>query len=632
MTERTALACVFSDDAELGKCHLVLDAVPDAKMANRIASTVGPLAAKALAVVVPFEDLLDKADLTEANWWSGSTRQCMEAPLGPRGRYIQNLRLGEGTSHHVLVAGKTGSGKSTLLHTMIMGLALRYSPDELKLYLIDFKEGVEFKVYAEHKLPHAEVVAIETEQEFGLSVLRGLDEELTRRGVLFRERGAKHIAEYRDLTGETIPRIFLIADEFQGLFTPNDAMASEARQLLDRVIMQGRSFGAHVLLATQTLAQARLPTGMMGQFHVRIALMCSSDDSRIILSDGNDAARLLSRQGEAYYNAEGGAKEGNLRFQVAKAPEDTDGYLSRVRGRISSDPGRYVPVVFEGDKAADIEECTALSSAMVTEPVAPLSSRSVFWLGQPISLSPPLQVTLGRRPESNLLVVARDESDALGVLASAFLGLIAQHCAQEVEFYVLDFAGEDTTWPADLRFLADSLPHQIHLVQKREITNVAARLADELRLRAEGKTIGSNIFVLVQGLRRATDLQRDEDRFDEAETPHDQFMKLLRDGPDYGMHSLVWADSYASIVRILGVKGIRGFGFRVAGIMTKEDSQLVIDDAAAGKIDKRHRMVFYDLERPGALGGFRPYKLPDREWLTRFTEHILGRENARLEN
>ena len=48
-----------------------------------------------------------------------------------------------------------GSGKSSLLHAQITNLALHYSPDEIELYLIDFKKGVEFKTYATYELPHA---------------------------------------------------------------------------------------------------------------------------------------------------------------------------------------------------------------------------------------------------------------------------------------------------------------------------------------------------------------------------------------------------------------------------------------------------------------------------------------------
>lgn len=55
----------------------------------------------------------------------------------------------------MLIAGKTGSGKSTLLHVMVTNLALWYAPDQVELYLVDFKQGVEFKTYVTHHLPHA---------------------------------------------------------------------------------------------------------------------------------------------------------------------------------------------------------------------------------------------------------------------------------------------------------------------------------------------------------------------------------------------------------------------------------------------------------------------------------------------
>ena len=70
---------------------------------------------------------------------------------------------------------------------------MRYTPEELELYLVDFKQGVEFKTYAAHELPHARVVAIESDREFGLSVLEKLDAELRRRAESFRD------AEVQDL-------------------------------------------------------------------------------------------------------------------------------------------------------------------------------------------------------------------------------------------------------------------------------------------------------------------------------------------------------------------------------------------------------------------------------------------------
>ncbi len=121
------------------------------------------------------------------------------------------MKLGSGTSQHVLMAGKTGSGKSTLLHSIIVNASLIYSPDEMEFYLIDFKKGVEFKDYAQFRLPHARVIAIESEREFSLSVLQRLDAEMQARGELFREHGKQDISSYRATPG-TPPLPHHVAD------------------------------------------------------------------------------------------------------------------------------------------------------------------------------------------------------------------------------------------------------------------------------------------------------------------------------------------------------------------------------------------------------------------------------------
>ena len=140
---------------------------------------------------------------------------------------------------------------------MITSMALHYSPDQVELYLIDFKKGVEFKTYATHHLPHARVVAIESEREFGLSVLQRLDEELRRRGDLFRSLNVQDLAGYRQTDGkEPMPRILLIVDEFQEFFVEDDKLAQEAALLLDRLVRQGRAFGIHIELGSQTLGGA----------------------------------------------------------------------------------------------------------------------------------------------------------------------------------------------------------------------------------------------------------------------------------------------------------------------------------------------------------------------------------------
>src|SRR5581483_7367935 len=124
---------------------LTLDEPPPAAQVTEMLQTAGQYAVDAGRVELPFEVIAPAA----ADFWTSSTRAGIDVPLGRAGATrLQTMKLGQGTSQHVLVAGKTGSGKSTLLHALITNLALRYSPDEIELYLIDFKQGVEFKVYA----------------------------------------------------------------------------------------------------------------------------------------------------------------------------------------------------------------------------------------------------------------------------------------------------------------------------------------------------------------------------------------------------------------------------------------------------------------------------------------------------
>src|SRR5438093_2244504 len=238
-----------------------------------------------------------------------------------------------------------------------------YAPDEVKFYLIDFKKGVEFKTYAMHSLPHARAIAVESDREFGLSVLQRIDAELTRRGNLFRNAAVQDLAAYRATTGESMPRTLLIIDEFQEFFTEDDKLAQDASLLLDRLVRQGRAFGIHVLLGSQTIGgTSGLPRTTIGQMAVRIALQCSEADSQLILGDNNAAARLLSRPGEAIYNDQGGLIEANSPFQVAWLPDDKrEVYLQRVHEKARQLEGNGkarhpAPIVFEGNAPADIRK------------------------------------------------------------------------------------------------------------------------------------------------------------------------------------------------------------------------------------------------------------------------------------
>ncbi len=295
---------------------LLPDPPPEPAEFTNLVRKLGDLSRSIRRVEVPFYRICPGEDRI----WKSDSRRTVDVALGRSGATkLQHLALGLGTSQHVLVAGKTGSGKSTLLHVLVTNLALNYSPDEIEFYLIDFKKGVEFKTYATLKLPHARVIAIESDREFGVSVLERLDGILKERGELFREHGVQDIQSFRNNVPDvSMPRILLVVDEFQEFFTEDDRVYQTASLLLDRLVRQGRAFGIHVLLGSQTLGGAySLARTTISQMAVRIALQCSETDAHLILSEDNTAARLLTRPGEAIYNDANGMLEGNSLFQIS---------------------------------------------------------------------------------------------------------------------------------------------------------------------------------------------------------------------------------------------------------------------------------------------------------------------------
>ena len=246
-----------------------------------------------------------------------------DVPIGwtPAGDAVL-LTLGATASeHHALLAGKTGSGKSNLLHVMIHTLCEKYPPSEVDLYLLDYKESTEFTVYASPPLPHARLVATESDPEYGVTVLRHLTQELEKRGRIFKTAGVRDFAEYRKASRELLPRVLLVIDEFQVLFSERRQVADAAEQHLSQLVKQGRSFGIHILLATQTLKGINtLSIGaIVTQLTCKIALACGQEDSAMILGGNNWAAAELRSPPEGIINNANGAKSGNIKFRIPLA-------------------------------------------------------------------------------------------------------------------------------------------------------------------------------------------------------------------------------------------------------------------------------------------------------------------------
>jgi len=598
-----------------------LDTPPSPGLATPFLHKIGKASIDSNRVEVPFTDVIPPGD----KFWTLDTTSELRAPVGRTGATkLQYFALGKGTRQHALVAGKTGSGKSTLFHVLISNLALWCSPEQVEFYLVDFKKGVEFKCYGTHRLPHARVVAIESDREFGLSVLERVDEELKRRGELFRKMGAQDIAGYKRAGGrEVIPRTLLLIDEFQEFFTEDDRVSQGAALLLDRIVRQGRAFGIHVLLGSQTLGGAyTLARATLGQMVVRIALQCNEADAYLIMDEENPAPRLLTRPGEAIYNDTAGTLEGNSPFQIVwLSDNERDQYLAKV-AKLAADSGKrfHTPVIFEGNAPADVAENVPLRDLLEAVTLKPVSAPRAF-LGAPNSIKGPTEAVFHRQSGNHLLIVGQRNEAALALLGVSLVSLAAQLAKEGARFIVLDGNPPDSAPRKFLECVVQAIPHDIRIAQPHEVEAVMAELAAEQESRAdEGHGVGAAaIYLLVHELPKFKKLKYEEDfafSLDDskaAANPGVQFNNLIIDGASLGLHVLCTCDTYNNLNRLLSRKAVAEFEMRVLFQMSANDSAALIDSPKAGDLGL-HRAVFSNGAQ-GWMETFRPYSLPDTGWV-----------------
>jgi ABC-type multidrug transport system fused ATPase/permease subunit len=620
-------------DQILRQFPLLLDRPPEETTLTRIMQIIGKAGAQAARVEVPFEAVAP----TPRQYWSLDSREELCVPLGRTGATrLQYLRLGRGVAQHLLIAGKTGSGKSTLLHVMVTNLALWYAPDQVELYLIDFKQGVEFKTYVTHHLPHARAIAIESDREFGLSILQRLDAEMTCRGEVFRKAGVQDINAYRQSAGRTMPRTVLIVDEFQAFFSEDDKLAQDAAVLLEQLVRQGRAFGIHVVLGSQTLGGVfGLARSTIGQMAVRIALQCSEADSQLILDDENVAARLLSRPGEAIYNDVGGRVAGNSPFQTAWLSDSCrDSCLGRVT-ELARDKqvSREPPVVFEGGVPADITENRQLAECLEREVQAAEVSTPRIWLGAPVTMKDPTAVVLRRQSGANVLIVGQRDEVAMNLMTAAIVGLAAQLPRRSVQFVILDGSPPDSPHAGAFARVTSVLPHTCRLVPRRNVEEVIAELTEEAEKREQANQHDAPTVILtIYGLQQYRVLRRREDAFglsldDKAEPRADvQFSELLREGPSVGIHVLAWADTLSTLERTVDRQTLREFDHRVLFQMSAADSSNLVDSPIANQLGF-HRALLYS-EEQGGLEKFRPYDALGDDWLAHIRRKLTRESPA----
>lgn len=250
-------------------------------------------------------------DIRQA-WRPRPMHQRLRIPVGsgedgrPVELDIKESAMG-GMGPHGLCIGATGSGKSEFLRTLVLGLAMTHSSEQLNYVLVDFKGGATFAGLDD--LPHVSAVITNLEGELTL-VDRMQDaiagemerrmEVLSQTNAMLKNKDIKNREEYEVARQEgadipPMPSLFIVVDEFSELLTARP----EFIDLFIQIGRIGRSIGVHQLLASQRLEESKL-RGLDTFLSYRIALRTFSPaESRVVIGVP-DAYELPSPPGNGY--------------------------------------------------------------------------------------------------------------------------------------------------------------------------------------------------------------------------------------------------------------------------------------------------------------------------------------------
>lgn len=478
-------------------------------------------------------------ELHDMNYfWYDDSIEGLTFSIGMYGVNCMDITIGDEVNqrHNAIITGAVGQGKSNLISMIIHSLCHRYSPSELQMYLLDFKEGVTFKAFSnigqDEYLPHAKALGLESDPDFGLSVLSSLFKEYKRRMKVLKESNFKSIREFRIHNKDSVmPRILVVIDEFQLMF--DDFQRSQKiAEMLEKSVRLFRAAGIHFILASQTIgnngsgAFSEKKDSLFSQVPIRIALKNSVQESRETLGFDNLAAAFL-RPREAIVNLDYGEVTQNHKTIIGYADEKLLKPLRRVwweKARSDYKP----PYVFESERRITIKSGISEMNRMREEDRIPHA-----FIGEKISVDGEcVSIPMAREFGRNIAIIGTPDGEcnnAYGMIQSVATSLAVQHTKGNARFIFCDFNPEisdlNTSFPQFV-LLMETIGYFVEYVSPSSFV----RLIQELQNEYDGE---DTIYVFGANM----------DRWEYEKDPYGQGSPLklfVESTPAKGIHFIGW--------------------------------------------------------------------------------------------
>ena len=451
------------------------------------------------------ETAMEKRLDFDAIWGKGNGDREIVLPVGvnEQGK-VTTIAIGGPDGAHALLAGSTGCGKSTLLHDIINGVIICYKPEDVQLWLSDYKLN-EFQRYAEDTPPHIKFIGISRSKEYSLGFIEKIHGEMERRQQLFGK--ITSLKEYREVYGpDSMPRILIVIDEFHKM-SDHVRDEPEHKQMLTNILKEARSVGISLLLSDQTCGIGLKGLSEEGkeQLTLRMSMRSSYEEYNAVMgiSNAREVRELKAlrrwevtlKRIETFENDEG-EEEVRSYFEWNRTLYLSNEMREAIAQRSIRDygPCTDVQIVRSGVRVRpDWEDIKASA--------VPAKRHSVnLYLGVPTSLDKYLVLTLRTNFEENIMCIGDDDVRLLSMMESILASI---DCAgEDYEAYILIDAYEPMFYEGEmwLQKLAQQ-NCRIHLcIGEEEVCRAVAGLTNRMDNRMHQRGNKERILMFWIGL------------------------------------------------------------------------------------------------------------------------------------
>lgn len=343
---------------------------------------------------------------------------------------IVNFNLAVSMCYHAFISGQTGIGKSVLLHSLISNVIRNYHPDDVELWLVDYK-AVEFYEYVNNRPPHIKLIGLDRSKEFTKSFLDKLYSTMEERKRIIMDAGFQKIEEYKKHFGKnSMPRIMLIIDEAHVL-SQHLSEEDNYKQLFENILSEYRAFGLSVILSDQAYKNSMkgITEKGRGQIGVRVAMKNSTEEIQSTIevdhsyyqdTELKNNINTLST-GDAIFRWNEATDDGSAQLHLDKVKSiftdrdnDRKSIINKSKALVENTD--YKPkdalLVIGKDRSSIFDKRNPFDNMIKLDDIP---KKFEIILGTPSSLEPFHRISVRKRKSANIIFCCSDEDMQLSV-------------------------------------------------------------------------------------------------------------------------------------------------------------------------------------------------------------------------